>query len=49
MVCTQLVSFESDDYHVKTAKNVREDEELIAAGFEYVIERDGTKIYRKRK
>ena len=49
MIYTQLVNFESDDYHVKTAKNVREDEELIAVGFEYVTERDGTKIYCKRK
>lgn len=36
-------------YHAKTATNVKEDEELIAAGFEYVTERDGTQIYRKRK
>ena len=36
-------------YHAKTATNVKEDEELIAAGFEYVTERDGIKIYRKRK
>ncbi len=49
MIYTQLVNFESDNYHVKTAKNVKEDEELIAAGFEYVTERDGIKIYRKRK
>jgi hypothetical protein len=46
---TQLVDFESDDYHVRTAKSLREDEELISAGFEYVTERDGVKIYRKRK
>jgi len=37
------------EYHVKTAQNVKEDEELIAAGFEYVTERDEIKIYRKRK
>jgi len=49
MIYTQLVNFESDKYHVKTAKNVKEDEELIAAGFEYVTGRQGVKIYRKRK
>jgi len=49
MIYTQLVNFESDKYHVKTAKNVKEDEELIAAGFEYVTDRHGVKIYRKRK
>jgi integrase len=46
---TQLVNFESDDYHVKTAHSLKEDEELISTGFEYVTERDGVKIYRKRK
>ena len=49
MLYTQLVDFESDDYHVKTAKNLREDEELISAGFEYVTEREDVKVYRKRK
>jgi integrase len=49
MLYTQLVNFESDDYHVKTAQSLKEDEELISAGFEYVTEREGTKIYRKRK
>jgi len=43
-----LVNFEGDEY-VKTAKNIKEDEGLIAAGFEYVTDRDGVKIYRKRK
>jgi len=42
-------SFESDEYHVRTAKTIKEDEELIEAGFEYVTDRDGFKIYRKRK
>ena len=46
---TQLVNFESDDYHVKTVQSLKEDEELISAGLEYVTERDGVKIYRKRK
>jgi integrase len=49
MLYTQLVSFESDDYHVKTARSLKEDEELVSAGFEYVTEREGVKIYRKRK
>jgi len=44
-----LLDFESDDYHVKTAKSLREDEELVSAGFEYVTEREDVKIYRKRK
>ncbi|MGD8544566.1 MAG: site-specific integrase [Candidatus Bathyarchaeota archaeon] len=49
MIYTQLVNFESDNYHVKAAKTIKEDKELIEAGFEYVTERDDVKIYRKRK
>jgi integrase len=49
MIYTHLISFESDDYHVAASKTLREDEDLIKAGFEYITERDGMKIYRKRK
>jgi len=49
LVYTHLVSFEGDEYHIKTAKNLKEDEELLKAGFEYVTDRDRIKIYRKRK
>jgi hypothetical protein len=49
MLYTQLVNSESDDYHVKTAQSLKEDEELITAGFEYITERDGAKLCRKRK
>jgi hypothetical protein len=49
MLYTQLVNFETDDYHVKTARSLKEDEEVMSAGFEYITERDSIKIYRKRK
>ena len=49
MMYTQLINFENDDYHCKTAKTLKEDQELIESGFEFVTERDGIKIYRKRK
>lgn len=49
MVYTHLVNFESEEYHTATSKSLKEDEELIRAGFEYVTERDGVKTYRKRK
>lgn len=49
LVYTHLVNFESDDYTVRVAKTLREDEELLKAGFEYVTERENLKIYRKRK
>ena len=44
-----LVTFEGDEYHIATAKTIKEDEELLKTGFEYVTERDEIKIYRKRK
>jgi hypothetical protein len=49
MIYTHLVNFEDDDFITKTSKSIEEDEELLKAGFEYVTERDGVKIYRKRK
>jgi len=49
MIYTQLIQFENDDYTCKVSQNVERDKELIENGFEYVTERDGLKIYRKRK
>lgn len=49
LMYTQLVSFQSDRYHVKVSQSLKEDKELLASGFEYVTERDGLKIYRKPK
>jgi len=49
LVYTQLVTFESDEYHVRISTSLKEDKELIEAGFEPMTERDGVKIYRKRK
>jgi len=34
----QLIGFEGDDYHAKTART-QEDEEQVFAGFDYVRER----------
>ena len=49
LIYTQLISFENDDFHVKVAKTLKEDKELIEAGFEYVTDMDGFKLFRKRK
>ena len=49
LIYTHLVNFEGDEYHTATSKSLEKDEELLKAGFEYVTERDGVKIYRKRK
>ena len=40
---------DDDQFITKVATTIEEDQELIEAGFEYVTERDGAKIYRKRK
>jgi len=50
LIYTQLLQCEQDDnYTCRVAQDVKQDKELIEAGFEYVTERDGLKIYRKRK
>ena len=49
LVYTHLVSFESDDYVCKVAKTVKEASELVEAGFDYVCDVDGYKMFRKRK
>jgi integrase len=47
---TQLLeTLETDDYHCKTATNVKEATQLIGNGFEYIQEIDGIRLYRKRK
>ncbi len=48
---TQLINFESNDWHVAYARNLEEESKLIEAGFEYVrySEKDQLAIYRKRK
>ena len=49
LVYTQLVDFGDDEYTVRVSHNINEDKQLIEAGFEYVTEREGFKIYKKRK
>ena len=46
---TQLVDWKSDDYTCKTAKSLQEASSLIEAGFEYVVDLEGVKLFRKRK
>jgi integrase len=47
---TQLLeTLENDEYHCKTANNVKDATQLIENGFEYVTEIDGTKLFRRRK
>jgi len=49
LVYTHLVNFEGDEWVCKVAKSVEEAQKLIEAGFEYVTEMDGLKLFRKRK
>jgi hypothetical protein len=48
MLYMQLVSFESDEYHVRISKSLKE-EDLISVGFEYVTGLDGAEVYRESK
>ena len=49
LVYAHLVNFEGDEWVCKVAKSVEEAQKLIEAGFEYVTEMDGLKLFRKRK
>jgi integrase len=50
MIYTQLINFdEEDDYTCKHANNIAEATDLIEHGFEYIMEMEGVKIFRKRK
>ena len=45
----QLVEFSDDDYVSRVAKDLEELCQLVEAGFEYVTDMDGVKVFRKRK
>jgi integrase len=49
LIYTQLLNLNDDEWTCKTASNVNEATSLIEAGFEYVTEMDGLKIFKKRK
>jgi len=47
---TQLLeTTEDDEYHCKVATTVKEATQLIEKGFEYVTEKDGIMMFKKRK
>ncbi len=45
----QLIAFKDDDYTSAVARTVEEVRQLVEAGFEYVTEMEGAKVFRKRK
>jgi hypothetical protein len=44
-----IVLDQEPEYISRTSKTIEEDQQLINAGFQYVTERDGIKLFRKRK
>ena len=49
MVYVHLVNFESDEWVCRVAETVDEAGKLVEAGFEYVCDFGGVKLFRKRK
>ena len=49
LVYTQMVQFKTEEYCSATASTIEDAQRLKEAGFEYVTELDGMKIFRKRK
>ena len=49
MLYTHLINFEADNYHSATAQTLDEAKKLVEAGFEYVTDMEGVKLFRKPK
>jgi integrase len=49
LVYTQMVQFKKEEYASATATTIEDAQKLVEAGFEYVTEIEGVKLFRKRK
>jgi integrase len=49
LVYTQLISFETDEYHSAIARTVEEARKLLEQSFEYVCQKEDIMLFRKRK
>jgi integrase len=49
LVYTQMVEFKNEEYSSATASTIEDAQKLVEAGFEYVTEMEGIKLFRKRK
>jgi len=49
LIYAQLIDFGEEEYTVNVARTVEEATKLVEAGFQYVTEMDGLKLFRKRK
>ena len=49
LIYTQLINLNDDEWTCRTDTDIKQSTELIEAGFEYITEQDGHKLFRKRK
>jgi integrase len=49
LVYTHLVTFDNDEFTCKVAGTVQDAKDLVEAGFDYVTDVDGLKLFRRRK
>ena len=49
LIYTQLLNLDDEEWTCKTANNIKDATTLIEAGFEYITEMEGIKLFRKRK
>jgi hypothetical protein len=49
LLYTQLISFESDEFHSAVAQTIDEAKKLVETGFEFVCTHEGVMLFRKRK
>ena len=49
LIYTQLITFESDEYHSAVAKTIDEARALVEEGFHYVCTHNDAVLFRKRK
>ena len=49
MKYTQLVHFKDDEFDVATATNLEEAKQLLEAGFDYITEMEGYRLFRRPK
>jgi len=49
LLYTQIIQFESDEYHSAVASGVEEARKLLEAGFEYVATHENQMLFRKRR
>jgi len=49
LIYTQLITFESDEYHSAVAKTIDEARAMVEEGFQYVCTHNDAMLFRKRK